>query len=227
MNENENIAPNGEESPEVTKSDTPSVKAKERKVVIIIIAIMAIIVLLSIPMLITSLGGGEDTSAAPPLIYFEEPDFDENIFDDPEYLDKDRLVWVLYEGIGTGIDITSETDRATQSHAVNFMFDFIEAQIHGDTDGYNACFSDAYLSKNGKKSAFTMQKLYDIKLEQYGAAVKSDDGGYDYIFILRYKILNNNGTLRDDMPSMSERPLVISVHEDSNGGFAITSMIAR
>lgn len=204
-----------------------SVKSKEKKIVIIILAIMALIVMISIPVLISSMQTDDPSDETTRLIYFETPDFNENIFDDKEYLGMDRLVYVKKGAIGTGIDLSSESQRAAESRAANFMFDFIETQINGDVDGYNACFSEEYLSKNGKQAAFTMQKLYDISIEQYGNANATDDGGYDYVFILKYKILNNNGTLRNDMESMSERPLYLIIHEDDEGSFAITTMRAR
>ena len=212
-------------------NENRSVKKKEKKAVIIVLAVMAAIVLFSIPVLISSLGegGSEETDETTRLIYFEEPNFEENIFEDEEYMGKNRLIYVINGPIGTFVDTSSESERDAQSRVVNFMFDFIDAQIMGNTDAYNACFSSEYIAKKGPHAPFTMQKLYDVSIEQYGSATasESESGGYDYIFILKYKILNNNGTLRNDMESMSERPLYLSVHEDADGKFAITAMRAR
>ena len=204
-----------------------STKAKEKKIVIAVLVAMALIVMISLPMLFSSMQPDDPSDETTRLIYFEEPNFEENIFEDEEYLEKNRLVYVIKGAISTGVDISSEAERAAESRVANFMFDFIEAQINGDVDGYNACFSAEYVAKNGKKAAFTMQKLYDISIEQYGSPTATDDGGYDYVFILKYKILNNNGTLRNDMESMSERPLYLIVHENDEGNFAITTMRAR
>ena len=209
-------------------SDTPGVKRKEKKIVIAILIAMAVIVLISIPVLISGISSPDNTSETTLLIYFSEPNWGEDIFDDPEYLGKDRLVWVKHDGtITRGIDISSESDRSNEGAAVNFMFDFIEAQIMGDAESYNACFSEEYLSKHGMQDAFTMQKIYDISLEQYGNRITLDGGGYRHVFILSYKILENNGTLRTDMGSMCERPLNIEVIEGSDGTFKINQMIIR
>lgn len=204
-----------------------STKSKEKKIVLILLAAMALIVMISIPVLISSMQTGEGDDETTRLIYFETPNYEENIFEDEEYLGKNRLVYVIKGAIGTYVDTSSEAERAAESHVSNFMFDFIETQIQGDVDGYNACFSEEYLAKNGKQEKFTMQKLYDISIEQYGSATPTDDGGRNYTYILKYKILHNNGTLRNDIESMSERPLYLIIHEDDSGNFAITTMRAR
>ena len=72
--------------------------------------------------------------------------------------------------------------------------------INGDVKNYNLCYSDLYHEKTKPKENFTMQKIYDVTLKKMSEESISNDGTVytRYIFSLNYKILKNNGTLRND-----------------------------
>jgi hypothetical protein len=72
--------------------------------------------------------------------------------------------------------------------------------INGDVNSYNECYSDLYYEKEKPKEKFTMQKIYDVVIKKMSEeSVTDTDGKYTkYVFSLNYKILNNNGTLRND-----------------------------
>jgi hypothetical protein len=72
--------------------------------------------------------------------------------------------------------------------------------INGDVNKYNGCYSDLYYEKEDPKDNFTMQKIYDVVLKKLSEESVSDgkETYMKYVFSLNYKILKNNGTLRDD-----------------------------
>jgi len=89
--------------------------------------------------------------------YIFEPDYsyDENIMEDKTYiamLEAEPLI--SYENASIGLTQTlSPEDYDKHGKGVEFMIDFVISIQMGDVDGYNACFSDAYLIAEGKKKA--------------------------------------------------------------------------
>ena len=74
----------------------------------------------------------------------------------------------------------------------------MQAIIEGDADTYNSYFSDQHKRMAGEKAAFTPQKLYDIDLT-YLNTTQDDEVGILVQFRVAYKILDNNGTFRNDI----------------------------
>ena len=208
-------------------------KNLKKRMLIIVAALLALLVILALTAnLLTRCENGdftnsETTEAKEEIKFSDEYVTDESEFlSDDKYLEYDRTI--SYFDPQTGITVGLENvDYQDYGECVAFLADLVSAIIAGDAERYNTFFSDLYFETNEPQAAFSMQKLYDISIEQYGSATPTDDGGRDYTYILKYKILNNNGTLRNDMESMSERPLYLIIHEDDAGNFAITTMRAR
>ena len=131
---------------------------------------------------------------------FHFADFDKNIFEDKEYLELNRDI--AYKEGATTILIT-DGEYEKYGPVVAFFAEYIDSIIRGDHERYNTFFAEEYLDAHGKKDVFTMQQLYNIKLE-YLMAREMELDGETYLMYdveLEYMIRKNNGTFRNDMGS--------------------------
>lgn len=144
-----------------------------------------------------------------------EPDFNENIFEDEDYLDLDRNIYYTESSTGMTVSI-DESNYSKYSDAVVFMFEYINSIIGGQTNFYNNCYNDLYIQAVGKQSEFTMQKLYDIEFCILHTGTDSASGK-DYVKLwLDYKIMENNITLRNDIGSNVSRRQYITLVKEKN-----------
>jgi hypothetical protein len=140
-------------------------------------------------------------------LIFHEADPDKNIFEDPKYLELDRII--RFETPSNGITVSIARDNlgevpSEQRAYVAVVCDFINNAIEGKHEELNAMFSDQYVDAGGElKLDFTMQQLYDIKITYIETSTSSEESisvtSYDYW--LEYKIRQNNGTFRHDIES--------------------------
>ncbi len=132
---------------------------------------------------------------------FYPADYEEDIFEDERYLALIDNGFIYYTDHATNLTVGIERDNAeTQGEEVKFMVEYIYSIINGDSEGYNNFFSEKYFSENERKDVFTMQKLYDVNItKELPTNVSDKNSSYtQYVFILEYRILENNGTFRDD-----------------------------
>ncbi len=193
-----------------------SVMRKKKLLLIIIAVVLPLVLLLSlVPLWI---GGGQGTPDFPEYSFADES-LSRDIYSDADYMQLDRLIY--YKTID-GYELTVpilDADYHSQSKEVRLLVDFVKAAIEGDEVAYNACFAAEYVAKSGEAPPFTMQKLYDILIIDYRKNGAQTPPGYDtvHVFGLRYKIKDNNGSLRADMGSDAEREQYISVVKDGTG----------
>ena len=154
---------------------------------------------------------------------FAPADYEENIFEDQEYLALIEKGFIDYTDYATnitlGIDYASAIDHGED---VQFMVDYIYAIIAGDAEEYNNFFSDEYYKKNEPKEKFTMQKLYEVNISKVSVTQKSDKSGNtynEYQYIVKYKILDNNGTFRNDFNSGTKEQYIFFTNK--TGDFLI------
>ncbi len=197
MNTEKNIAENVGE-----------VASKKKKILIRVICIVVAVIVL---MIAASFGMDfylqkkAEENAQKVHLDFAAADYEENIFEDQEYLALIEKGFIDYTDYATnitlGIDYASAIDHGEDVH---FMVDYIYAIIAGEAEEYNKFFSDEYYKKNEPKEKFTMQKLYEVNISKVSVAQKSDKSGNtynEYQYIVKYKILDNNGTFRNDFNS--------------------------
>lgn len=151
-------------------------------------------------------------------IVFFTPNYDEDIFADPVYMGLDRNIYIY--DIASGVTESLEMDDyAEYGDSVQFMADFVNAIINGDAEAYNESFDDEcfYSGSVEEKEAFTMQKLYNIKITRMSEEDASDNGANytKYEFILEYMIYQNNGTFRTDIGSDASKKQYITVTDRS------------
>ncbi len=134
-------------------------------------------------------------------IQFELADFEEDIMQDPAYLDKQRLM--AYKN-GAQMTLINEADYDQYDPPINMLHDYFTAAIAGDLHAYNACFTEAYheANKGARTEPFTMQRIYDMMVEYLGEIEEGEDGYRKRCYYrVEYKIQKNNGTFRDDVGS--------------------------
>ncbi len=163
----------------------------------------------------------DEISVDPPSTVYPA-DFNEDIFKDPEYLEKDRLInfsdYRVYQD-GGYISIDSENYTKYGEEAI-FMYEFLQSIINGDVVFYNSCFSDRYFEVEDKQQPFTMQKLYNINIRLLQVGEAENDIEFAYIR-LEYCIFKNNQTLRDDIGSDHSRTQFFTLVRDSHDRYKI------
>ena len=154
---------------------------------------------------------------------FAEVDWNEDIMSDPEYLALgDRLsVYADIPPFGR-YPMTSGEDISLGEEAA-LLYKVIESIRAGDAELYNSYFSDFYHRIAGEKQSFTQQKLYDIEIK-YVKTVEDDNAGVQKVFRVAYKIMENNGTYRNDIASDEMRYVYFYVRAFS-GRFEVYSMV--
>ena len=198
-------------------------KEKRKKILLVIVlVIIGIIAIFGIVMFILS-GVNSileeqrrqklDEDDRPPSYIFAPPNYNENIFDDAEYMGRNREM--KYTVAELTISITDD-NYSQQTAIVKFMYDILQYIIHGDYEKYNSIFIDSYIENAGDalRETFTMQKLYNIDVELANTwETEVSDGKFvvytDYLVL--YMIKNNNGTFRNDFQDEERRPLIYRI----------------
>lgn len=176
--------------------------------------------------LLSSLNTNEFNPTNQTIIFFE-PNYEENIFDDTQYMGLDRNIYIY--DISTGVTESLEPeDYEEYSDSVKTMVDFVNSIIAGDAETYNDFFSNKSI-ENGSaqlKESFTMQKLYNIKITRLSEEDMSVNGNNytKYEFILEYMIMQNNGTFRTDIDSDASKKQYITL-SNQDGELRIDNII--
>ena len=150
--------------------------------------------------------GTEETTLRPLLAI---PNWDENIFADEEWLDKNRYITYVEGGVSTTI-----TDGVYDSYniCVDFMALYFEVLMQGNAEALCGFYDESYFDNNYKWDEITMQRVYDIKLEQISVVDTATHS--EYVYKVSYKIMKNDGTFRNDVKSDGERPQFYTIVDD-------------
>ena len=153
---------------------------------------------------------------------FYVADFNKDIFKDKGYTELSRD---LFYTDGATTVIVEEEDFDKYDPIVRFFAEYIDAVIRGDSETYNSFFSKEFIDANGEKGPFTMQQLYNIRLENLGKRETETDGVKYRVYevSLEYMIRQNNGSFRNDMGSDAIRRQLFRVIE-RNGKLEILSV---
>ena len=174
--------------------------AKQKKIkktiivsaVVIALITVVLIAALMLPNLFTK-GKDSDKGKDKEVSYIFYPqNYDEDIYENEEYMKMNR--YVMFKNLETGV--TEDINNLADDKYLAFMAELVNSIIEGDADKYNSMFSEEYLKKNSNavRKRFTMQMLYDIVVARH----HTDEGT---VYSLEYKIMKNNGSYRSDMPS--------------------------
>ena len=149
-------------------------------------------------------------------VFLAEPDYDEDITLDKEYMKENRCLHYTY--VNETFEIIERSDAV--DNVCRMFYDYFEAAKAGDSNAYYALFTENYVNSAGK-SNFTPQKLYNIYVRCFRSERLTDGDangklkGYNvYYCDVSYNIKDNNGTLRNDFyGDDSTLPLVFEVIE--------------
>ena len=159
---------------------------------------------------------------------YAQADYEEDIFTDEEYLSLDREI--RYQTGGLVVSLLMDEDGTEYGAGFCFFQNYFRAIIGGDLGSYLSCFSADYSRNENNvplpKKAFTAQKVYDILLEYRGESTDGSlaEGESRSYYVIKYKIKDNNGTLRKDIQSDEIRPLLAELTE-KDGRLSITRMV--
>ena len=129
------------------------------------------------------------------------PNWGEDIFEDEDWLDKNR--YITYVDGGMSVTITDEIYDG-YGICVDFMALYFEALKRGNAEALCGFYADEYFTDNYRWDEITMQRVYDIKLEYISALDTASET--TYVYKVSYKIMKNDGTFRNDVKSDAERP---------------------
>jgi hypothetical protein len=198
--------------------------SNKKKLMIVVIASVSILVFSVVSLYILRRDDTPEFYTPPPSDgYFAPVDWNADALSDPAYLELGDRLTVYADAPPFGrYPITSEGDLAL-GHEAELLYRVIESIRAGNHELYNSFFSDFYLRVAGEKGPFTQQKLYDIELK-YEKTVEDDDAGILKVFRVGYKILDNNGTYRNDIASDELRFVYFYVRQFS-GRYEVYSMV--
>ena len=142
---------------------------------------------------------------------FYTPDYEENIYEDENYLALVENGVLTYDN-GTNSVVTINTDNAAEhGDAVKLLTDYVYSIINGDADKHNSYFSGRYYETKEPKTSFTMQKIYNGTITYYSVESATENGNNytKYIYKLKYYIYENNGTFRMDIGEDAKTQYVV------------------
>ncbi len=176
---------------------------KKRMITAIVIALAISIVGLIVLLLDSQPDAAEpektDETTIRPLLAI--PNWGEDIYEDEEWLDKNRYITYVDGGMSVTI-----TDGVLDGYGicVEFMALYFEALMQGNAEALCGFYADEYFDTHYKWDEITMQRVYDMKLEHIDTASTASETVY--VYKVSYKIMKNDGTFRNDVKSDAERP---------------------
>ena len=167
-------------------------------------------------------------------ILYHKADFSENIYDDQTYLELLGPYVMYYKKDDVEVSLT-EDDLERQGIWAEFFYEYIETVKNGDNATYNSFFFDEYYDSHTLKEEFTMQKIYDLRVEELDINVTLDEKEYSWVtkkglepicFNVKYKIRHNNGTFRLGVSSDTFQSQLYILAEDSKGNIKIIDIVS-
>ena len=205
---------------------------------IVVIMFGGLVAVYAVLLVITSLMKGDKipTRVVDESISFSDANYGLDIFSDPIYASKNinisvneygelYMIGADYEGSEDwhGMAPLSVYKRISEEAA--FFREYFVCLISGDYEKYPTFFTDNFFEYYTIPEKFTMQKIYGISIEIFNRETVDENGTGVIVseYIVRYKIMNNNGTFRGDVASDTVKPLYFKL-VNSNGKIGIDSI---
>lgn len=144
-----------------------------------------------------------------------DPDWESDIFLNPDWLDKNR--YITYTENGMSLTLV-DYDYASCGKPVEMFGEYVDALMHGDAEKVNSFYTESYFETHKKLEKITMQKLYNIEVEYISQSDITLDGHavVQYIYKFTYMIMENDGTFRGDLVSDAMKPQYYTLIEDGD-----------
>ena len=180
---------------------------------ILLIAAGALVAFIAVLLLLNWLLPEKEQPPSPEIYFY--PVEEGNIFENPQYLGKNRFIYYCDDPNGYGLteQITDE-DRDSFDIKVRFVEIYLNSLMSGDQFTMRSLFTERYLQEKGIPQ-FTQQMLYNMYIYHY--KTENLDGGVTQVtYKVNYMIYRNNGTYRRDVGSDGAKPeyLVLLVYPD-------------
>ena len=218
---------NEENKSEILRMSADSRRKNKIIIICVFAASLAILLICSlIPGLLREDNGGktqrEDYTVDPSkLADTKEEDFD--ILEYEEYLKLDRSVQYCYTpGVRIGVN-----DNTLSKYDASFavVYKLIGTLISGDSEAYNSLVHESV----GHFDSFTQQQIYDIVITKHSETTKQGGSGEMYsehVYVVEYKIHENNGSYRKDIESDACRAQYFVIN-NSTGKLLVMDMFAK
>lgn len=156
---------------------------------------------------------------------FFTPDFNENIFEDEEYLAMITDGILEYDDNANSISMVDLSNMSEYGEEVSLLVKMLYSVVNGNSAEYNSYFSQKYFEKKEPKENFTMQKLHNGRITYVGTETVTADGKtYNaHTYTVKYLIYENNGTFRKDIGDTDYRVQYITL-SDREGKLLIDSI---
>ena len=211
----------------ITDEEIELLAKRSRKTKTLIVAIFAAALVIAIACAIIPGFFGEESEEQyetyppvhPSLLHdTKEEGFD--IFEYEEYLRYDRTVYLDDPRTGVCISV-SEEEAAMQGEGFALLFELLGVLNRGDAEGYNALVCERLQVED-----FTPQQLYDITVTRQTESRKGEGSrSYrEYVFLVEYKIHENNGSYRNTVEPDACRPQYFVIN-DSEGRLLVQDII--
>ena len=151
------------------------------------------------------------------------PDYEGNNDEYEEYLKYDRTIQYCYTA---GVQV-SVNDKTLSNYDASFrlIYELIGTLIAGDSDAYNELVHEDV----GHFDSFTQQQVYDVVVTKYSETTKQSEAGkiyFEYVYVVEYKIHENNGTYRKDIESDACRAQYFVIN-NSTGELLIMDIFSK
>ena len=204
----------------------------QKKLIIILAVALAAVIIFGVALAVVPqlLDDGKDNNNfddiddIKPNYNFYPADYNENIFEDDEYLKlvEEYGILTYYTGY-TRVELNNDNADA-YGEQVELIVNMIYAAVNGNAKEYNSYFSKKYFKRNEPKEKFTMQKIFNGEISEFGVAKVSENGNNytEYTYRLTFEISENNGTFRDDF--FDQRPRHHVTISNRDGEFKIDAI---
>lgn len=219
-------------------------KNLKKKRLLVIIGAFAVLLLLVLLNSIDFESSPTEEAPEPPYTpdtyyayYFVDPDYESNIFENPDYKKLDHSIAYTYNN--QTVDLKNNLkNNDHESYDVPFAAFFVEyftALAKGNANGnFDSFYSDVYFRTHKSFGNFAPQKVYDIDVARVGdpQTITSEEKEEDVIYIgctltsfeVRYRIFQNDGTFRRDILDEDIIVQYIDLLGDKSGNYTINSV---
>ncbi|MGM9625984.1 MAG: hypothetical protein ACI3XM_09800 [Eubacteriales bacterium] len=213
------------QTPKTVHTDKPKKKLTKAKKILLVPAALLLILIVWIAASVVyeiAVNGeyyayrysAERISDEPLNITFAPVDFDENIYENKGYLEKNRDIRYIVGAQST--EVSLDENASFYGEGLVFFQNYFNCVIGGEYESYRDLFWDEYFEDENNLSypdePFTMQKLYDISVDWRNTetVIVSQTEEKQY-YIVRYAIYQNNGTFRADIRPDTVVPLLFEL----------------
>lgn len=196
-------------------------KKMRKKLLIALVATVGVIALLITVLLVIKACQEKNDDFSLPDSYFY-PTYQGDIFEYTDYLEKrPDVIYYCEDPDGYGRTTDNLDDFPLEAL---YLRDFLEIMMHADVDAYNNCFNEIYYKNHKRQAAFSQQMIYAAEI-RFASEEKNANCERTVTYYLRYKLYENDGSLRRDVGSDAVVPMKVVLRVTPAGEISITEWV--